>query len=117
MDSTKWRFGAKNLENRPGLPILPEFPFLTKTGENLDECGDDGARTRYLRVANAALSQMSYVPKFIWDFGFGISDLTTESADPPSNFHVRNPKSQFPNTFSGRTWIRTKDLSLIRAAL
>ena len=42
--------------------------------------GDDGDRTRNLRLAKPALSQLSYIP-------------------------------------SGRTWIRTTDLSFIRAAL
>ena len=51
-------------------------------------CGDDGARTRDLLVANQALSRLSYVPSSPADF------------DP-----------------SGRTWIRTTDLSFIRAAL
>ena len=50
--------------------------------------GDDRGRTGNLRLAKPALSQLSYVP--------GLSPST-----PPS----------------GRTWIRTKDLSFIRAAL
>ena len=50
--------------------------------------GDDGARTRDLVVANHALSQLSYIPVY--------------SRCIP---------------LSGRTWIRTKDLSFIRAAL
>ena len=50
-------------------------------------CGDDRDRTRNLRLAKPALSQLSYVP------------ATAACAA------------------SGRTWIRTKDLSFIRAAL
>ena len=37
--------------------------------------GDDRDRTGNLRVANAALSQLSYVPGDISDLGFLISDL------------------------------------------
>ena len=52
--------------------------------------GDDGARTRDLVVANHALSQLSYIPLLL-----------------PTHLPL----------LSGRTWIRTKDLSFIRAAL
>jgi hypothetical protein len=32
--------------------------------------GDEGARTPDLGVANAALSQLSYIPTYTADFGF-----------------------------------------------
>jgi hypothetical protein len=57
-------------------------------------CGDEGDRTLNLRLAKPALSQLSYVPEV---------DL------PPLTREARN--------LTGCTWIRTMDLSLIRAAL
>jgi hypothetical protein len=56
-------------------------------------CGDDGDRTRDLVNANHALSQLSYIP---------ITSGSTRLRD---------------STWCGCTWIRTKDLSFIRAAL
>ncbi len=55
-----------------GKPIYGKFfekPFYVAT-----ENGDDRARTGNLRRARAALSQLSYVPSWIGDFGLLIAD-------------------------------------------
>ncbi len=54
----------------------------------IDFPGDDGDRTRNLRLAKPSLSQLSYIPV--------IQQWTQQN---------------------GRTWARTRDLSFIRAAL
>ena len=72
------------------MPIVnPGLAILSSRpeGRRPRGSGDDGARTRDLVVANHALSQLSYIPPIHW------------------------------RRASGRTWIRTKDLSFIRAAL
>src|SRR5262245_39669984 len=51
----------------------------------------------------------------IYDFGF--NKPGKHSGHSRGLLKIRNPKSEIRNDFSGRTWIRTKDLSLIRAAL
>lgn len=69
--------------------ILPSHPVISRTtagtkgtderqknwGQKNDEGGDDRARTGNLRVANAALSQLSYVPEGILDCRLAILDL------------------------------------------
>ena len=60
-------------------------------------CGDDRDRTGNLRLAKPALSQLSYVPSR----SSALSGVLKADGCPRS----------------GRTWIRTKDLSFIRAAL
>ena len=56
-------------------------------------CGEEGTRTPDLLLAKQALYQLSYFPA--------------------CNFVIANPQA----VFNARTWIRTKDLSFIRAAL
>ena len=65
-----------------------------KDPSSLESGGDSGARTRSLRLAKPALSQLSYIPKPISANGVSLHSLT-----------------------SAGTWSRTKDLSFIRAAL
>ena len=82
-----------------GLPIIgyiPRDPLLF--------CGDEGDRTLNLRLAKPALSQLSYVP------GSPLPLLTQEARSAYAG------GSQM-RSLNGCTWIRTKDLSLIRAAL
>ena len=91
------------------MPIYPAFSGDRRMAET---SGDDRDRTGNLRVANAALSQLSYVPKF------GVK----RQARFRSVYRLRIAILEFAFVwlaFSriGRTWIRTKDLSLIRAAL
>ncbi len=47
-----------------GLP-----PFYVPDGGQKNG-GDDGDRTRDLRIANATLSQLSYIPTLIADFEY-----------------------------------------------
>ena len=59
--------------------------------------GDDRDRTGNLRVANAALSQLSYVPGN--DFGYGIYDFGSDAVGERTGVQsqIRNPKSQIRN--------------------
>ena len=72
-------------------------------------CGDEGVRTPDLVVANHALSQLSYIP--IWKF----RSTNSEIRRSVGLFRILGFK--FRISLSGGTWIRTKDLSFIRAAL
>ena len=79
-------------QNRqPSIPLFSSIE-LDSPGPRLDSpkpkvCGDDRDRTGNLRLAKPALSQLSYSPAWLL------------------------------RCSSGHTWIRTKDLSFIRAAL
>ena len=85
------------LLSRPArcLPTVAEA-----AGRDSQASGDEGARTLNPCLAKAVLSQLSYVPG-------SITSLADE-AGLPIGLRARA---------SGRTWIRTKDLSFIRAAL
>ena len=75
------------------------FHIPRNQAETALDCGDDGDRTRDLVVANHALSQLSYIP-----------------ALAPGGSR-RSARRWLTTPACGRTWIRTKDLSFIRAAL
>src|SRR5262245_14103453 len=73
----------------PRVPLKPATRPVVRAGPTTD--GDEGARTPDPLLAKQVLSQLSYIP--------GWEDLVV---------------SKIANA---RTWIRTRDLSFIRAAL
>jgi hypothetical protein len=95
--------------------IFPEIkisrPEKSAQSENI---GDDRARTGNLRRARAALSQLSYVPA---NHPLNSSGSTFFGSPPGDTSQTRAMTFGIRNRRFGRTWIRTTDLSFIRAAL
>ena len=89
------------VRNQAETPIVGRIGDKTVVafGSRLNIGGDEGDRTLNLRLAKPALSQLSYVPKAKDEIGW------------------MNHPSAFSLGTNGDTWIRTKDLSFIRAAL
>jgi hypothetical protein len=96
-----------------GELILARWVFLVKgTARHFSKkIGDDRDRTGNLRRARAALSQLSYVP---WCSSAGGGERRAGDPNPSPITFLESP---FTRCQSGRTWIRTTDLSFIRAAL
>ncbi len=85
-----------------------KIPYLRQPLQLYQSCepnGDEEIRTPDILLAKQALYQLSYIP------------------DKQDALWKSIPKSMTTvgsvaiNPYSGRTWIRTKDLSFIRAAL
>ena len=84
-------------------PIFSEnIAQIAQIDTKRDGSGGGRDRTGNLLVANQALSQLSYTP----------------GRACPADFRLKNPLARLTGPKgSGRIWIRTRDLSLIRAAL
>ena len=72
--------------------------------------GDDRDRTDDLRLAKAALSQLSYIPN-----GFKRPGLPADGAR--TTIPGSTARKNVPGKNGGRSWNRTSDLILIRDAL
>jgi hypothetical protein len=97
-----------NFSNQAGWPQVTvarffEIPVNFKTLSKTPN-GEDRARTGNLRRARAALYQLSYFP------------APCQQDTRPAKQSGASSSEAMPGE-SGRTWIRTTDLSFIRAAL
>jgi hypothetical protein len=92
---------------RPLLVVRQGIGMLFKEKCDLPANGDDRDRTGNLRRARAALSQLSYVPAHSSCKKINREKLSDIFRSLPCHPVLKN----------GRTWIRTTDLSFIRAAL
>ena len=84
----------RGIGNEVGHTDTQVFKFELVAISRMPTCGDEGSRTPDPLLAKQVLYQLSYVPR-------------TSARGSPSN----------RVSYSARTWIRTKDLSFIRAAL
>ncbi len=89
--------------------------------------GDEGIRTPGLRLAKAALSQLSYIPKAKLAFGGPLVPRLFAGSTPQGCQAISNPllvglpshemSGHFAPAVGGPSRIRTWDLSLIRGTL
>jgi hypothetical protein len=75
----------------PSLSPLPDHPDRPENrADRRGKHGDERVRTADLLVANQMLSQLSYVPESIADFGLRISDWNAVASPPSSTSIVRD---------------------------
>lgn len=104
----------------PSVFCQPVFLFFPKIPA---ACGDDGARTRDLVVANHALSQLSYIPDQK-EKGKRKKDLGNNSSDSPETFFLLFPSYfclpvrvlGFEPRTSALSELRSSQLSYTRSA-
>ena len=97
---SKAHFGGRNTL----LAVIVAVNSENQVFDKIHVSGDDRARTDNLRLARAALSQLSYVPiNYICSIQIGFEQLFWTW--------------RFASSANGRGRTRTSDLSFIRAAI